>query len=128
MTEYGDRKIIDQQSTELLDLPKKIYQKGTAYAQAKAQYEFLEQMTKTVLAKEMNNQQSPSGGKEFSEAKLERIARTSQKYQDHLMAVKEARELSLQAEASYVAVKSRFEAVRSLESTRREQLSKGIYN
>ncbi len=87
---------------------------GEQWAIAKAEYEFLDEERKTVLARMASKY-------EGAESMRERMARQEYEYINHLKAVKEARELYLKYETYLHALDMRFDWFRSKEATYRTE-------
>lgn len=82
---------------------------------SKAEYEFLDEEKKTVLAR-------CSSKTEWSEATRERLARQDSEFIEHLKAIKQARAEYLWYETYLNALKMRQEWYMSVNSTRRAEM------
>lgn len=94
-----------------------VEKKGLAYAKAKADSWFLQEMKKTVLASEMQKQDS-----NLTVSDREAKARLSQEYKIHVEGTKIAIETELRMEAERERWKYQFEAIRSLQSLEKEKM------
>lgn len=91
---------------EFDDIPQAMRQVGKKIAEHTAQWEFLDEERKVVLALMASNQ-------EWSEATRDRLARTTNEYRTHLQAIREARKLMLTDKTEYEALQARFEWYRT---------------
>ena len=112
-------------SEKLEMLPEKIKEKGSNYAETQSTFEYLDDQKKVVLSDIMNmlSKEYPNA----SESKLNRLGLNSAGYCVHLQALRAARKKALTANAEYVAVKSEFEALRSISSRETAKISHGLY-
>jgi hypothetical protein len=96
----------------------KLVQRGEEWADKNAAAEILEKTEKTVLSEVANDLVNGLGE---SNAAAERLARTSQKYRDHLDKMVEARRIANRAKVAYDTARTFTELVRTLHVTRREE-------
>lgn len=102
-------------SLKFEEIPYKMEQVGSQLAEARAEYEFLSEMRKVVLAQEASKQHG-------SEIAKDRIARTTEVYITHLEWIKEAQFKYLKLQTMYEALQSRFEWFRSQNANRRAEM------
>ena len=102
--------------------PERIYSEvtdaGEAWADCKAAYEALDDVTKSVLADIALGYMDGKTSK--AEAELRALA--SRGYRDHLASVKDARKAWLLAQVRYDSIKMLAELRRTQESTRRAEM------
>ena len=98
----------------------KVIESGTVWADCKAAYELLDDMSKTILADITSNFMPPVSGTK-SEAEMRALA--SADYKNHLASKGAARKLWLHAQVAYDGVKMLAELRRSEESTNRAQMN-----
>ena len=96
-------------------IPDELKTNGELLAESTSQYEFLDNMTKTIIA-----ENSPL---EWSEAYKERIARTSEAFKKHLDWLKEARHTMLKCRTYQEALNARFEYYRTENANRRSEMN-----
>lgn len=96
------------------NIPDEYRKVGEKWAEAKAQYEFLDSETKTILARLASET-------EGSEATRDRVAKQDTSYLTHLTAVKQARQEYLGYETYMHALDMRFEWYRSQNANRRAE-------
>jgi hypothetical protein len=94
---------------------------GTAWAHKKHAADLLEKSTRAVLAQLTNAVRKEDITLTRKEA--EDVALGSEEYQNHLYATADARREANLARVKYEAAQARFEALRSLEATRRIEIS-----
>lgn len=82
---------------------------GERKAEAEALAYYMEHERKAVLARIATDIASANPREGISEAKLDRLARSHERYEQHLMAERHAREASEKAQAEYWARRSRLE-------------------
>lgn len=102
-------------SLKFEEIPYKMEQVGSQLAEARAEYEFLSEMRKVVLAKEASKQHG-------AEIAKDRIARTTDIYITHLEAIREAQHKYLKLQTMYEALQARFEWFRSQNANRRAEM------
>lgn len=94
---------------------------GAAWAHKKHAADLLERSTKAVLAQLTNEVRRENHDMTRKEA--EDVALGSEQYQDHLYAAADARRDANLARVKYDAAMARFEALRSLEATKRAEMN-----
>jgi hypothetical protein len=94
---------------------------GTAWAHKKHAADLLERTTGAVLAQLTNaiRREQP----DLTRKESEDIAKGSEDYLNHLYAAADARRDANLARVKYEAAQARFEAIRSLEATRRVEIN-----
>lgn len=95
-------------------IPDELKTNGELLSESTSQYEFLDNMTKTILA-----ENSPI---EWSEVYKERIARTSEAFKKHLDWLKEARHDMLKQRTYQEALNARFEWFRTQNANKRSEM------
>lgn len=100
---------------EFSRIPDELKTNGEKLAIATAHYEFLDNMTKTILA---NN--APL---EWSEIYKERVARQSDEFKAHLEWLREARHDMLKAKTYQEALQARFEFYRTQSANTRAEMN-----
>jgi hypothetical protein len=103
---------------ELLSAHEKLYNAGREWAKAKDDYEYLEDMKKTVKANAMPDV-GPIGTREFD-------AEKSVNFQKHLKGISLARKTFLLKDVEYQSIKSYIDSLRTIISNRRTLISRGI--
>lgn len=98
-------------------IPDEMLKNWEILAEKTAQYEFLDQMTKVMLAKYA----SLSNWK--SESEKERLARNNPDFEKHLESVKIERHEMLKAKTKQEALSARFEYYRSCNANERAQIN-----
>lgn len=119
---YGEH--IDCDPTDIIE-PLRLL--SVDYADAKAAYEFLDDMKKVILSQQKGEAEAAyqsNNNKSPTEGYLERSAQCSLVYIRHLESLNNARRKFLIAQANYLAEDKRIELLRSLESSARSQLNK----
>ena len=96
---------------------------GQTWAAAEEKFFLLDETRKSYLSSLENDLDNGA----LSEAKLERLARGSKQWQDHIAALSLARGEQLRAKVRYEASVAYYEAARTAESTRRTMVSRGLY-
>lgn len=97
-------------------IPSELRIKGELYAEAKATYEFLNDMTKSQKARLMNQG-------EGTESARERYAYAHDDYKKHLEAVKLARYEELKLRSYIDSLNAQFELYRSKSALKRAEMS-----
>lgn len=96
------------------NIPDELRNNWELLAQSTAEYEFLDWMTKTIIA---NN--CPI---EWSEIMKERVARSSEEFKVHLLWLKEARYNMLKCKTYQEALNARFEWFRTQNANKRSEM------
>ena len=97
------------------EIPDQMRTNGAILAQKTAEYEFLDNMTKTLIA-----QFSPV---EWTEANKERVGRMSHEVINHFQGLRQARQEMLTAKTYQEALQARFEWYRSVSANRRAEIN-----
>jgi hypothetical protein len=93
---------------------------GTAWAHERHAAESLEKTTRAVLAELTNNVRRENP--DLSRKESEDIALGSEQYRTHLYACADANRAANLARVKYEAARARFEAIRTLEATKRAEM------
>jgi hypothetical protein len=105
-------------SQTLINICTALGKKGVELAQARANYEALDDFTKTVLAQNYGKDQCFPNVKE-----RENHALCSEEYRTHCEARDAARHLFLKAQYEYKAFETKFEALRTIISLRKHEMN-----
>jgi len=113
-----------------------IKNKGAKRAETKAYLVAAIESRKVVLAEQMNKLEQEAyktpfkydiKGKPLTEAKLDRLARVTQEYKNHINKIKEYTQACLDAESDYEAILANKSFLRDMNSESTAKISQGIY-
>ena len=93
-----------------------LYRVGKSYASAKAKSEMLAESRKSVIAK-------IASSKDGSEAKRERLARSSEEYKEYLNWARQARQNELELKYELDSLNMDFEYQRSMNSVKKKEMN-----
>lgn len=100
---------------------------GILRSEAVALSKAADESRKVIIADQMNIIELQNPDKKMSEAKLDRLARCTQVYKDHLSKMQEYRKAMLQAESDYEAILANKSFLRDKNSNNTAKISQGIY-
>jgi hypothetical protein len=96
---------------------------GREYAEANANAKLLEKQEAVVMAQLVQDFRCNPDGRKVTRADAQDMARCSEIYQTHIETMVEARRAANNARAKWKAAEARLEAMRTVEATRRAEMT-----